>query len=110
MYGTIARLRVKPGRMDDLIHETRSFENLDVPGFEATYLLGADTDENEAWIVALFVDRDSYRFNAESPEQDARYRRMRALLEADPEWHDGEIIATAGIGDTTGRGGAGGGF
>ena len=108
MYGTIARLRVKPDRMDELIHLTRSFEHADVPGFVASYLVGADADINEAWLVALFVDRDSYRINAESPEQDARYREMRALLDADPEWHDGEIVATTGTGSTTGR--AGGGF
>ena len=30
--------------------------------------------------------------NADSPAQDARYRQFRALLEADPEWHDGEIV------------------
>ena len=110
MYGTIARLRVKPDQMHELIRETQSFEQLDVPGFEFTYLVAADADANEAWLIALFVDKESYRLNAESPEQDVRYRRLRALLDADPEWHDGEVIATAGLGDTTGRGGAGGGF
>jgi hypothetical protein len=35
MYGTIARLRVKPGSMDELIHRTRSLEQVDAPGFVA---------------------------------------------------------------------------
>ena len=108
MYGTIARLRVKPEHMDELIHLTRSFEQEDVPGFIASYLFGADADIHEAWLIALFVDRDSYRLNAELPEQDARYRKIRALLEADPEWHDGTVVASAGTGSTSGS--AGGGF
>jgi hypothetical protein len=29
--------------------------------------------------------------NADDPVQDADYREYRALMEADPEWHDGEI-------------------
>jgi hypothetical protein len=30
--------------------------------------------------------------NAASPEQHARYEQYRALLTAEPEWHDGEIV------------------
>jgi hypothetical protein len=30
--------------------------------------------------------------NAESPEQDKRYREMLQWLEGEPEWHDGEIV------------------
>ena len=26
-----------------------------------------------------------------TPEQDAQYREFRALMESDPEWHDGVI-------------------
>jgi hypothetical protein len=36
--------------------------------------------------------RGAYRKNSESPEQDKWFRERRALLEADPEWHDGTII------------------
>ena len=36
--------------------------------------------------------KDAYFTNANNPEQDARYRSMRELLDADPEWHDGEVI------------------
>jgi hypothetical protein len=41
-------------------------------------------------IVAVFDDRDTYFENADAPEQDARYQRMRALLADDPTWTDGE--------------------
>ena len=32
-------------------------------------------------------------YHAEDPAQDVRYREMRELLAADPEWHDGEIVS-----------------
>lgn len=111
MYGTIARLRVKPGAAADLAELLAGYEELGVPGFVASYLYEAEGDADEFWLSVIFVDRDSYRLNAEDPAQDVRYREMRALLEADPEWHDGNIISTAGSGATTGGpGGAGGGF
>jgi len=42
--------------------------------------------------VAIFRDRESYRANADDPDQDAWYKRLCALLEADPEWEDGVIL------------------
>ena len=30
--------------------------------------------------------------NGRDPEEDRWYRQLRALLEADPEWEDGEIV------------------
>ena len=110
MYGTIARVRVKPGRAEDLRALTAQYDELGIPGFVASYLYQAEGSPDELWLAVIFVDRESYRLNAGDPAQDARYREMRALLEADPEWHDGAIIGTAGTGATTGRGGAGGGF
>ncbi len=44
-------------------------------------------------VARVFTDREAYRRNADDPAQDARYREMRALLAADPEWHDGEIVS-----------------
>ncbi|MFM7718802.1 MAG: hypothetical protein ACKO8G_04830 [Actinomycetota bacterium] len=37
-----------------------------------------------------FRDTAAYAANADSPGQHARYLELRALLSADPEWHDGE--------------------
>jgi hypothetical protein len=45
------------------------------------------------YLVVCFKDRASYVANAQSPAQHARYEQMRALLTADPEWHDGEILS-----------------
>jgi len=42
----------------------------------------------------LFESKEAYVANAGSPEQHQRYLRMREMLVSDPEWHDGEIIAS----------------
>jgi len=44
-----------------------------------------------AWLFAVFEDRKTYVANANDPAQDADYREFRALMESDPEWHDGRI-------------------
>ena len=61
-------------------------------GMVAPYLLSEDASET-VWGLAVFEDQQTYRDNANDPEQDVQYRRFRELLEADPEWHDGSIDA-----------------
>ena len=53
-----------------------------------------DADPNELYLVAIFDSREPYRANAASAEQDAEYRQMLEFLDGEPEWHDGEIVAT----------------
>lgn len=93
MYGTVARLRVRPGMGDRLQALQAEYEGLEVPGFIASYVYRSDAGPDEYWLAVVFQDRESYRRNAEAPEQDARFREMRELLAADPEWHDGEIVS-----------------
>lgn len=91
MYGTVARMRVKPGAESGLLEQMRDDVNR-VPGFVSAQLYRSDTDPREFWLAVVFMDRESYRANADSPEQNESYMQMRELLEADPEWHDGEIV------------------
>jgi quinol monooxygenase YgiN len=51
-----------------------------------------DANPNELYLVAVFESKEAYESNANSPEQDARFREMMEMLAAEPEWHDGEII------------------
>jgi heme-degrading monooxygenase HmoA len=95
MYGTVAKLHVKSGALTELNQLTKDFGRLGVPGFIASYVYQTDASSNECYLAVVFESKASYVANAESPEQDARYREMRALFEADPEWHDGEIVAAA---------------
>ncbi len=90
MYGTIARIQVKPGKMDELIASGR--EGAAPPGFVAEYVYRMDADPNTYYLVVLFESRESYFANADSPEQDARYRQMLEYLEDEPEWHDGTVV------------------
>jgi hypothetical protein len=55
-----------------------------------------DADPDEYILAVAFESREAYAANAASPEQDARYQELRALLEADPEWNDGEIVHADG--------------
>ena len=93
MYGTVARLRTKPGMGQRLRDLTASYDDVLVPGFIASYVYRSDANENEYWMAVMFQDRDSYHKNAGDPAQDARYHQMRELLTEDPEWHDGEIVS-----------------
>ena len=93
MYGTVARVRAKAGAGGQLSALQDQYEGLQVPGFVATYVYRSDADPDEYWLVVLFEDRESYHRNAQDPAQDERFRQMRELLAADPEWHDGEVIS-----------------
>ena len=95
MYGSIFRMWPKQGREDELIGLMDEWERdmrPHVPGVVASYVVRPDNAPDQLVGVAVFEDRESYRANAESPEQDAWYRRMRDCLESDPEWQDGEFI------------------
>jgi quinol monooxygenase YgiN len=90
MYGTVARARVKPGGIEAL-HASMDDGN-ETSGAVAVYVYQMDADPNEIYIVAVFDSRETYVANAESSEQNARFEQMMQWLEAEPEWHDGEIV------------------
>lgn len=91
MYGTVAKLRVKEGGLDELRNWSPDADGRG-RGAVAIYAFQMDDDPNEVYTVAIFEDREAYFANAGSPEQDARYRRMLKSLEGEPEWHDGEVV------------------
>jgi quinol monooxygenase YgiN len=95
MYGTVARMTVKGenvGPLRDLM--ARQMRERTVPGYVASYLL-RENNADTTWLFVIFEDRASYEANADDPAMDAQYREYRALLDADPEWHDGEIETDA---------------
>ncbi len=93
MYGTIARLQVKPGMEAKLKDLEQAYNTTPVPGLVVTYVYRTDANPSEYYLTVVFESKAAYQANASSPEQDARYREFRALLTADPEWHDGEIVS-----------------
>ncbi len=98
MYGTIARMKLKPNAFEQLETQINSIEaDLAAAGWMSTTVYRSDNDLNEAWLAVVFESKEAYHANAQSPEQAKRYEQMRALLETDPEWHDGEVVSTSSI-------------
>ncbi len=96
MYGTVARLQAKPGSQAEIVARIEEAHTRKIPGLVADYIYRLNASPDEYYLVAVFTDKTAYVANANSPEQDAEYQRLRALLVADPEWHDGEIVSSIG--------------
>lgn len=91
MYGTVARTRVKPENRVALRNVLQhQGEGSSIPGYVSSHVLW-ENEGDTAWLFAVFEDRASYDRNADDPAQHERYVEYRALMEDEPEWHDGEI-------------------
>lgn len=92
MYGTVARMVLKPGMREQFVALWREIDGPGFPGRVAEYLYQSDTNPDELYLAVVFASEEEYRRNAESPAMDASYRRVRELMTADPEWHDGAVL------------------
>jgi quinol monooxygenase YgiN len=92
MYGTICRFQIKPGMESKLEMLNREYESVNIVGARAEYVYRMDNNPNEYYMAVVFDSEEAYKNNAASPDQDARYRKFRELLVADPEWHDGTLV------------------
>src|SRR5689334_17930820 len=95
MYGTVARLQARPGARAEIEAFIEEARTRTVPGLVADYIYRLDAAPDEYYLVAVFSDKAAYVANANSPEQDAQYQRLRALLVVDPEWRDGEVVSVS---------------
>ena len=92
MYGTVAKMRLKPG-MEQKMRELAASDGMTkIDGLVGTTVYKMDADANAYIMAVVFTDKDAYVKNANSPEQNARYEEFVSLLEGPPEWNDGEII------------------
>ena len=99
MYGTVARLKVKPGSEPALqaLSDRMAAEDMQsVRGYLGEVVYRLDSGDGEYLLAVLFTDRAAYEANAQDPRQHSRYQTLRDLLTADPEWHDGEVIHAGG--------------
>ena len=93
MYGTVAKMKVKPGQMDGFTKLMDDFNaNRKPKGYMGEIVYKMDNDPNAIMLAVFFDSKENYHANANDPEQDKEYRKMRDLLDADPEWNDGEVI------------------
>ena len=92
MYGTIAKMRVKAGAEQEFMRISQETESVPIDGVVAVYVYQMDKDSREFYMVVVFESRESYVANANSPEQHQRFLQMMAVLESEPEWHDGNVV------------------
>ena len=95
MYGTIFHFQVKPGKEADLqrffaMEGSEEEKRLRAAGLVSDYVF--KLDKGGYMGVAVFENKEKYVANANDPAQDRWYRQFRELLEADPEWNDGEVV------------------
>jgi antibiotic biosynthesis monooxygenase (ABM) superfamily enzyme len=93
MYGTIARLSIKQGKEAEWLAIGNEMETNSPPGSVIDIIFRSDSDPQVYYLAVVFESKEVYIANANSPEQHAQYLRYRALLEEEPEWHDGDVVA-----------------
>ncbi len=93
MFGTVARMKFKPGAFEKMQGLMEGFEQRQVKGFRFNAVYRSQSDPDEVWMIVGFEDEASYRANAEDPQTDQMAQQYKELLEAPPEWHDGEIVS-----------------
>lgn len=93
---TTARMQVASGKMDDLIQlmdeEDAEARRLREQGWQSTVVGKSKNDPNEVWVTVTWDNSQNYMKNSNTPEQNAWYQKLRALLASDPEWHDCDVI------------------
>lgn len=93
MYGTIAKMRLKEGITDEQLAEYWTVMRDDPPPSSVgVTVYRSSEDPRTLWVAGCFESKEAYFANAATPEQSARFERVRAMTEGDPEWHDGEVV------------------
>jgi hypothetical protein len=95
MFGTIYNMRPKPGQEQAVAELHRRWERERRPkvnGMVAAYAFKPRRNLDQLMGVVVFDCEAHYYQNADDPEQDRWYRQLRELLEADPEWIDGDVL------------------
>lgn len=90
MYGTIARMKIQREKVDELRAVMTELQGRTAEGFRATHVLIPDDGRDEIIMAVFFDDKASYMKNADDPKMHEDFMKYRALLDADPEWTDGE--------------------
>jgi len=92
MFGTVAKMKVKPVGDAALIAWGNALTKM-IPGLLNSTIFKDRNEPHILWLSVVFETEEAYRKNAESPEQHRRWQQMRSALEEDIEWHDGDVIA-----------------
>jgi quinol monooxygenase YgiN len=93
MFGTVARMKFKPGSYEKMDAIMKGFEEREVRGFLFNTVYRSKSDPDEVWLIVGFEDEASYRANADDPKTNEMAEQYQQLMAAPPEWHDGEIVS-----------------
>lgn len=92
MFGTVAKMKFKPGMMKKFMEE--NIEDYDTPdsGGVAVFAINTTNHPDVAYLVAISESEEAYRKNAGDPRTHERFMKMMEYLESEPEWHDGHVV------------------
>ena len=90
MYGSIFNLKPKKGKKEALIDHLKNDQDRPEGGV-AWYVLNPDNDGDLVGI-AIFKNEESYKANAERPEQHDNFIKMMDFLVEEPTWNDGNFV------------------
>ncbi|HUZ85636.1 MAG TPA: antibiotic biosynthesis monooxygenase family protein [Candidatus Baltobacterales bacterium] len=91
MYGTIAKMKLKPGA-EEKVMQVMGGSDSAAEGHVSTFVFKSDADPNVHFVTTVFESKDAYKRFADSAEQSRRFHQIKDLLAGEPEWHDGEFI------------------
>jgi hypothetical protein len=92
---TFFKMKVQPGKASELqklMSDTQDLDRVKKAGFQMSVLGTRKDNPDEMWGAVTWDTSENYYKNAESPDQNKEYEKMRALLTADPEWFDCDVI------------------
>ena len=94
MYGTIFKLKIKPGHHEQLLDVFKELSDAPKPAGGVAWFV-MKPDDKEDWIgVAVFDSKESHVNNSNRPEQHQMFLKMMEHLESEPEWTDGTYEVT----------------
>jgi quinol monooxygenase YgiN len=90
MYGSVGRLQIKPGWLDEVKRVIQELE--EVPGVLAMSLVGKDGSASKYCWTIVWTDRGAHDAHAHHIDFPARQQRLRDTLTRAPDWHAGKIV------------------
>jgi hypothetical protein len=92
---TFMKMKVKKGKLDELKKLMSNDDDMDRikdAGFKRMVIGSRKDNETEVWGAVTWDNSENYYKNAQDPKQNAEFEKMRALLDADPEWFDCDVL------------------
>ncbi len=105
MFGTIVTMRPKEGQEAAVVEALDSWWRERSGTTEGAVCIHVyrRAAEGELVMAVVFASQELYESNANDPEQDAWYQSLVTLLEAEPQWSDGDVLISHSAGlDTVG--------